>query len=65
MHKATVITLYLNEKANLRFLTEILPKLKAGTKIVSHEYDLGDLAPNQTEKIKVSDLEHIIYLWIL
>ncbi len=65
LREATVITLYLLPQANLRFRTEILPKLKVGTKIVSHEYDLGDLAPNQTKKIKVGDREHTIYLWIL
>ncbi|MCY7334459.1 MAG: methyltransferase domain-containing protein [Pseudanabaena sp. CAN_BIN31] len=65
LDKATVITLYLLPEANLRILSEIVPKLKAGTRIVSHEYDLGDLAPNQTETIKVGDREYTIYLWVL
>ena len=62
---ATVITLYLLPQVNLRVRSEILPKLKSGTRIISYEYDLGDLPPNQTEKIKVGDREHRIYLWIL
>ena len=62
---ATVITLYLLPQANLRVRSEILPKLKSGTRIVSYEYDLGDLPPNQVKKVKVGDRQHTIYLWIL
>ena len=65
LREATVITLYLLPEANLRVRSEILPKLKSGTRIVSHEYDLGDLPPDQTKKIKIGDREHTIYLWIL
>jgi SAM-dependent methyltransferase len=62
---ANVIILYLLPQANLRVRSEILPKLKSGTRVVSYEYDLGDLPPNQVEKIKIGDREHTIYLWIL
>ncbi|BBC25232.1 SAM-dependent methyltransferase [Pseudanabaena sp. ABRG5-3] len=65
LRDATVITLYLSEKANLRVRSEILPKLRSGTRIVSYQYTLGDLPPTLTEKIKVGDQEHMIYLWIL
>ncbi len=65
LRDASVITLYLLPEANLRVRSEILPKLKSGTRIVSHEYDLGDLPPNQIEKIKIGDREHRIYLWVL
>ena len=62
---ATVITLYLSSKANQRISSEIIPKLKSGTRIISLEYDLADLPPNQTEKIKFGDREYTIYLYIL
>ena len=65
LRDATVITLYLLPQANLRVRSEILPKLKKGTRIISNEYDLGDLPPNQTETIKVGNREYRIYLWIL
>jgi SAM-dependent methyltransferase len=65
LRDATVITLYLLPEANLRVRSEILPKLKSGTRIVSHEYDFGNLPPNQIEKIKIGDREHRIYLWVL
>ncbi|WP_434687327.1 class I SAM-dependent methyltransferase [Pseudanabaena minima] len=62
---ASVITLYLLPQANLRVRSEILPKLKRGTRVVSHEYELGDLPPNQIEKVRIGNHEHRIYLWIL
>jgi len=65
LREATVIALYLLPQANLRIYSEIMPKLKAGTRIVSHEYQLGNLPPSQTEKVKVGDREHLVYLWIL
>lgn len=61
---ATVITLYLLPQTNLLVLSDILPKLKSGTRIISHEYGLGDLAPNQTEKVTINNREYRIYLWI-
>jgi SAM-dependent methyltransferase len=61
---ATVITLYLSEKANLQVMSDILPKLKSGTRIVSYRYNFGALSPIQTEKIKISDQEYMIYLWV-
>ena len=65
LSNATVITLYLLPEVNLRILSEIFPKLKSGTRVLSYEYDLGDLLPNQIEKVTIDDLEHLIYLWVL
>ncbi len=65
LRDATVITLYLLPQANLRVRSEILPKLKSGTRVVSYEYDFGDLPPNRIEKIKIDGQEHMIYLWII
>ncbi len=65
LRNATVITLYLLPEVNLRILSEIFPKLKSGTRILSYAYDLGDFLPNQTEKVTIGDREHMIYLWIL
>ncbi|MBD2178245.1 SAM-dependent methyltransferase [Pseudanabaena sp. FACHB-1998] len=65
LSQATVITLYLLPKANLRVRSEILPKLKSGTRVVSHDYDFGDLSPQQVQEVKVGDRAHKIYLWVV
>jgi SAM-dependent methyltransferase len=55
---ATVVTLYLLRALNLR-LMPTLQKLKPGTRIVSHAFDMGDWAPQRTETVGTSTL----YLW--
>ncbi len=65
LSNATVITLYLLPEVNLRILSEIFPKLKSGTRILSYAYDLGALLPDRIEKVTIGDREHMIYLWVL
>jgi SAM-dependent methyltransferase len=50
LRPATVITLYLLPQLNLK-LRPTLWKLKPGTRIVSHEFDMGDWKPEQTVKV--------------
>lgn len=60
---ATVISLYLFPQVNMK-LRPIILRMKPGTRVVSHNYDMGDWEPDQTKKIKGSNgSEHTIYLW--
>ena len=45
--KATVIALYLSHELNLRLRPRLLSELKSGTRIVSHEFDMGDWEPER------------------
>lgn len=47
---ATVITLYLLPSLNVKLRPKLL-KLKPGTRIVSHEFDMGDWKPERTVKV--------------
>lgn len=58
LSEATVITLYLLPSLNLK-LRPTLWKLKPGTRIVSHSFDMGDWKPEATETID----GRTIYLW--
>jgi hypothetical protein len=58
LSQATVITLYLLPALNLK-LRPTLFKLKPGTRIVSHDFDMGDWKPEQTLKVGRST----VYLW--
>jgi SAM-dependent methyltransferase len=63
--QATVLTLYLFPDINLKLRPRIL-QMKAGTRIISHRFDMGDWEPDKVQKIKLADgKEHIIYLWVL
>ncbi|MCC6196515.1 MAG: class I SAM-dependent methyltransferase [Burkholderiales bacterium] len=55
---ATVITLYLLPALNLKLRPTLL-KLKPGTRIVSHDFDMGDWKPERTLKVGRST----VYLW--
>ena len=56
---ATIVTLYLLPEVNLKLLPKLLKDLKVGSRIVSHQFDMGDWEPD-----KKIELEwHKVYLW--
>jgi tRNA G37 N-methylase Trm5 len=61
---ATVVTLYLLPEVNLKLKPKLLSDLKPGTRVVSHNYDMGDdWKPEQTVKLTVDGSEHVVYAW--
>ncbi len=44
--EATVVTLYLLEELNLKLRPKLLNELKPGTRIISHDFDMGDWKPD-------------------
>jgi SAM-dependent methyltransferase len=62
---ATVVTLYLLPDINLRLRPRLLSDLKPGTRVVSHNYDMGDWQPQRTITIKLPDGEHTVYFWVV
>jgi SAM-dependent methyltransferase len=70
LSKASVITMYLLPEFNLR-LRPIILGLKPGTRIVSHDWDMGDWKPDVSSILPVPDkkvgLEKFsrVHLWIV
>jgi trans-aconitate methyltransferase len=62
---ATVVTLYLLPEVNLRLRPKLLADLKPGTRVVSHNYDMGDWKPLKTLTVKLPDGEHTVYYWVV
>ena len=64
LSKADVITLYLLERLNVKLIPQ-LEKLKPGTRIVSHDFDMqGIVTPDKTVTITTDNhQQHTIYLW--
>lgn len=56
---ANVITMYLLTSVNLRLRPRLLDELRPGTRIVSHQFDLGEWEADQHEKIGHRD----VYMW--
>lgn len=67
---ATVVTMYLLPEVNLRLRPRLLA-LQPGTRIVSHDWDLGDWKPDRTTVVPVPDkklgLEKSskVHLWVV
>ena len=62
---ATVVTLYLLPELNLRLRPTLLRTLKPGTRIVSHDFDMGIWKPERVERVKGPRREHIVGLWVV
>ncbi|MGE3807757.1 MAG: cyclopropane-fatty-acyl-phospholipid synthase family protein [Gemmataceae bacterium] len=64
LSKANVITLYLLPSLNVKLIPQ-LEKMKPGSRIVSHSFDMNGVKPDKIIKVtpKGSSFEHTIYLW--
>lgn len=56
---ADVVTLYLLDSLNLKLRPRLLAELEPGTRIVSHEFDMGDWMPERVLQVGNSTL----YRW--
>jgi len=63
--QATVVTLYLLPELNLRLRPRLLTELAPGTRVVSHNYDMGSWVPQRSIRITVDSRTHYIYFWVV
>ena len=60
---ANVITLYLLPRLNVRLIPQ-LEKLKPGSRIVSHSFDMDGVTPDKVVQVRDGrGVEHTVYLW--
>jgi uncharacterized protein (TIGR03000 family) len=62
--EASVVMLYMGEDVNLRLMPILKKTLRPGSRIVSHDFGMGDWKPER--RIEVTDSEgdeHVVYLW--
>jgi SAM-dependent methyltransferase len=68
---ASVVTLYLNDKANLALMPILKKSLKPGSRVVSQTWDMGDWKPDRTIVVDGIDekdntkYKYTLYLWII
>jgi ubiquinone/menaquinone biosynthesis C-methylase UbiE len=63
LREATVVTLYLSEKLNVLLRPKLLRELRPGTRIVSHDFRMGDWKPEQSVRVPWGKLYRTVYLW--
>jgi SAM-dependent methyltransferase len=63
--EADVVTLYLLPWMNLKLIPQ-LEKLKPGARIISHDWDMGDIPPDKVIGTfsEEDGHRHVLYLWI-
>lgn len=59
--EATVLTMYLLPEVNMRLRPRILEELEPGTRVVSHQFDLGDWRPDDYRTHR----QHAVLMWIV
>lgn len=66
LSKASVVTLYLLPEINVKLIPQ-LAMLKHGSRIVSHDFDMKGVKPDQTVKFrsKEDNVEHKLYLFTI
>jgi predicted O-methyltransferase YrrM len=62
---ATVVTMYLLPSVNMRLRPKLLSELRPGTRIVSHNYDMGDWKPEKTIRVNAAGSDHTVYYWVV
>jgi tRNA A58 N-methylase Trm61 len=65
IREATVVTLYLLPAVNMRLRPKLLSDLKPGTRVVSHNYDMGDWTPLKTIVVTLPEDTHTVYYWVV
>ena len=66
LRPVSVVTLYLLPTLNVKLMPQ-LEKLKPGSRIVSHDFDMKGAKPKKVVKVTLKGTvrEHIVYLWIV
>jgi SAM-dependent methyltransferase len=65
LRSATVVTLYLRGDVNRRLRPRLLRELAPGSRVVSHDFDMGDWPPDRVQRVRGPHRDHRLYLWIV
>ena len=63
VREATIVTLYLSERLNVLLRPKLLRELRPGSRILSHDFRMGDWKPEQTVRVPWGKLYRTVYLW--
>lgn len=68
---ADVLTLYLLPVTNEKLRPKILAEMRPGTRVVAHQFHLGDWKPDATERVQASEIpsrvhdQRTVFLWVV
>lgn len=60
-----MVTLYLLPEINLKLRPNLIKQLKPGTRVVSHNYTMGDWDADDYKEVEMKDSTHDVYFWVV
>src|ERR1044072_3575074 len=60
---ATVVTLYLSDTLNVMLRPKLLTELRPGSRIISHDFRMGDWAPETSVRVPWKNVYRTVYVW--
>ena len=65
IRRATVVTLFLWPKINLKLRPKLLRELEPGARVISYMHDMGDWLPDETVPVHSGKRDTAVYLWTI
>ena len=65
IREASVIALYLLPELNRKLRPKLLSDLRPGTRVASHDFDMGDWNPDRVIYVQGPTYEHTVYYWVI
>ena len=66
IREATVVTLFLLHEINMKLRPKLFSELKPGTRLISHNFDMGDWTPDKSLSLGLwEDGFHTLYFWVI
>ena len=65
IREASIVALYLLPQLNRQLRPKLLSDLRPGTRIVSHDFDMGDWHPDKVIYVPGSTYEHTVFYWVI
>ena len=65
LREASIVTLYLLPTINLKLRPKLFRELKPGTRVISHDFSMGEWDADKTSDMPDDYKMHYIYFWII
>jgi SAM-dependent methyltransferase len=65
LSSATVVAIYLRDDVNLKLRPKLLSELRAGSRLVSHDFGMGDWEPDRVQRVQGPTRLHTLYFWVI
>src|SRR5262245_33166513 len=65
LRPATVVAIYLRDDVNLKLRPKLLTELRPGSRLVSHDFGMGDWQADRVQRVQGPTRLHTLYFWVI